>query len=167
MPSSRAGRVFGAFVVTLFGVALLAACGGGGGKPAPTATTTAEAAGTPTAGATTQPNEAGTAPIFWRTTDNFRSLQAGQAGTGYKVVFRITNGYSEQTLRITARRVAGGQSLEFEAGRVQVGGGDRPGSYYATNILLPQPGRWDLTVVAGGDQVTIPVDVGEPGPSAG
>lgn len=164
-PSSRGVRSFWPALLALLALLSAAACGGSGGaKPTATPTATPQAPTTPAA-TTAAPNEAGIAPFYWRTEDGFRSLRAG-GDTGYKVVFRITNGYAEDTLRITAKRVAGGQSLGFEAGRVQVGGGDRPGSYYATNILLPQPGRWDLTVVAGEDEITIPVEVGEPGPSA-
>jgi hypothetical protein len=42
-------------------------------------------------------------------------------------------------------------------------GSDLPGSYYPMNIVLPVEGRWELTVQAGADQVTIPVDV-QPAP---
>ena len=53
--------------------------------------------------------------------------------------------------------------VEIVANRVQPGEGEGPGAFYAVNIDLPQPGRWQLTVLAGADEVNIPV---EAGPSA-
>jgi len=146
----------------LLSLLALAACGDGNGygdsddNVAPTATAIVA---TPTP----FPTEAGADPVFWRTTDNFASLAAG---TEYKVVFRITNGFAEQTLTVAADRIAGGQPIEFEGNLVTPVGGEASGSYYPVTILLPQPGAWELTVQAGADEVTIPVDVAEPGPAS-
>ncbi len=76
----------------------------------------------------------------------------------YKVVFRVTNGYAEPTLSITAAPEGGGVSKQMEAQQVQPGAGEAPGSYYAINITLPTYGKWQLTVVAGGDRTIIPVE---------
>jgi hypothetical protein len=104
-------------------------------------------------------NEQGEAPIFWRTTDPFESLPAG---AGSKVVFRITNGYEEETLRIVAQPDAGGPAVEFEAAKVDPGDIEPPGAYYALNLDLSEPGAWQVTVLAGDDQVIIPFEVVPP-----
>jgi len=151
-------------VMALLALLALAACddggygGGGNDSVAPTATSAAAGA-TPTP----FPSESGAEPVFWRSEDNFASLAAG---TEYKAVFRITNGYEEDTLTVVADRAAGGQPVEFTSNRVVPAGGDAPGAYYPMTILLPQPGAWQLTVTAGDDEVTIPVDVAEPGPAS-
>lgn len=132
----------------------LAACGSSS-KPAPSSTAqpSVTPATSPTAPSTA--SEAGETPIFWRTADGFASLEAG---VGYKVVFRITNGYAEPALSIMAVPEDGGASEQFEAQQVQPGAGEAAGSYYAINIDLPRPGRWQLTVVAGADQATIHIE---------
>lgn len=163
----------------LLAVALATACGGGGeeGAGAPTEQATATI-GEPTAtavGETATPtapggvNEDGQDPVFWRTTDNFQSLQAG---VPYLVVFRITSGYAEPKLRIVATCLscpapAQRQPVEFEPDRAEPVGEDAPGSYYAVNIELPFAGQWELTVVAGEDEVTIPVEAQPASPTAG
>lgn len=158
-------RATSALLLTAALLALLAlACGGNGygdsdDNVAPTATAAIAATPTPF------PTEAGADPVFWRSPDNFASIAAG--GDGYKVVFRITNGFAEPTLTVVADRVAGGQPIEFQGNLVTPVGGEAAGSYYPVTILLPQPGAWELTVQAGADEVTIPVDVAEPGPTAG
>ncbi len=101
-------------------------------------------------------NERGEAPIFWRTTDPFDSLPAGLAS---KVVFRITNGYEEDTLHILAQPEAGGPDVEFDASKVDPGNLEPPGAYYALNLDLPEPGAWQVTVLAGDDQVSIRIEV--------
>ncbi len=101
-------------------------------------------------------NEQGEAPIFWRTTDPFESLPAGLA---VKVVFRITNGYEEKSLRVLAQPEAGGPDIEFEESKVDPGDLEPPGAYYVFNLDLPEPGAWQVTVLAGDDQVIIPIEV--------
>ena len=169
MSSSRPRWSFALVLVTLLAFVLLAACDDDKDDyfAAPTATqpstvtepsaTTVEAMQTPTAPPVA--SEAGEEPVFWRTPDNFASIRANE---GYKVVFRVTNGYDEDTLSIIAEP-EGGEALEIVADRVQPGEGEGPGAFYAVNIDLPQPGRWQLTVLAGADEVNIPV---EAGPSA-
>lgn len=154
-----------------------AACGDGNGASTPAGRPTATVApSTPARGPTETvasstpttapgtPSEGGADPVFWRTADGFVSVAAGAE---YKIVFRITNGFEEDTLLVVANRVAGGQPIEFRANKVLPVGGDAPGAFYPITITLPQPGRWELVVMAGADEVTIPVDVGEPGPVAG
>ncbi len=155
-------RIFRASAVValaLLALALVAACGNGdegGDQPSaaePTATAE-EAARTPTV--TPRLSEMGEAPVFYGTEDGFESLQAGEP---YKVLFRITSGYQEETLRIVAEPEAGGDALEFEALRSEPKGEEAPGSYYPVTIELPEPGTWRLTVFAGEDEVTISVQV--------
>ena len=175
MSSHRTHRmllVLAAFALTLSTLAAVAACGEdddkGAGTPTEQATATVEkptataaeaprTPGTPgmpgTPGTPSPVSETGAAPIFWRTTDQFQSLRARE---GYKVIFRVTNGYAEPTLVIIAEP-AGGEALQIDAQQVQPGAGEAPGSYYAVNLELPQVGFWQLTVVAGEDQVTISV----------
>ena len=146
-----------AFALPLLALALLAACGGGGGgtyETTPTAAVQSEPTSTPSE-PIVPPSEAGEAPLFWRTEDRFASLQAGK---GYKVLFRITNGYNAEMLRITAEPEGGGAPLELQANRAQPAGTEEPGSYYPLTLDLPAPGRWQLTVFAGDDEVTIPVE---------
>ena len=150
----------------LASVALLAgvaACGDGGGSPpSPTATFGQPTPGyTPIATASGVPNESGQAPIFWRTADDFASIIANQP---YTVLFRITNGYNGPSIDVegTCTSCAGGrQTVTFEGLNSPPfpAGSDLPGSYYPMNIVLPAEGQWELTVQAGADQVTIPVDV--------
>ena len=93
--------------------------------------------------------------MFYGTLDEFETLLVGEP---YKLLFRITNGYEEETLRIVARRGTGGEVIEFEALRAEpVGEEERPGTFYPFNLELPQPGTWQVTVFAGADEVTFPV----------
>ena len=154
-------------------IAAAAACGDGSDGPAGTTSTPglqATSAATPTttspspfATAFSGPNEGGQAPVFYRTADNFASVVAGQP---YKVLFRITNGYAEPALNVTATCTSCPSSPTPQAlsgVMVQPVGEEAPGSFYPTNLLLPVEGHWELTVHAGADQVTIPVDV-QPAP---
>ena len=121
-------------------------------------------AGEPTAAAPTSDetpafqaeNEQGKAPVFRRTTDNFASLRSDEP---YKVVFRITNGYEAETLSIVARPDGSDEEVAFEAAKVDPGDLEPPGAYYAVNLDLPEPGAWQITVLAGEDQVIILVEV--------
>jgi hypothetical protein len=140
------------------------ACGDGGepsgaltapAGPQPSATSAVTpAASAPTASG---PNESGSAPIFWRTADNFQTVVVGEP---YLVLFRITNGYDETSLTVS------GSCTDCEAGDItSVGtnsppiGQDAPGSYYPMNLTFPEAGSWELTVRAGADDVVIPLEV--------
>ena len=117
--------------------------------------------GTPAATSADVPGEGGEAPIFWRTADNFASLTAGQP---YKMLVRITNGYDEPELIVTAVCPfceGGRQTVAFEGVNSPPfpAGSDLPGSYYPINLVFPEVDRWHLTVKAGSDEVTIPLDV--------
>ncbi|OGO51097.1 MAG: hypothetical protein A2148_06990 [Chloroflexi bacterium RBG_16_68_14] len=162
----RTLRLSSVVALALLGLALLAACGDGGEDgaqpPAGGPTATEEEAGRTPDAARTPASEAGEAPVFWRTVDNFASLRAGE---GYKVVFRVTNGYEEEALPIVAEPEGGGPEVEFEASRVEPGGEEAPGSYYAMNLELPEPGRWQITVSAGDDEATFTVEVKPAGQS--
>jgi hypothetical protein len=156
-------------LVTCATLALAISCGGGASS---TKATPSLARATPVSSATTPSGAQATPPlatpapehgqgaIFWRTTDNFASMQAGQP---YKVVFRIANGFAEQTLPVTAACTscppAERQPLSFQGGLVEPVGGEAPGSFYAMNITLPYAGRWEIDVIAGGDTAKIMVDV--------
>ena len=153
-----------AFVLVLSTtVGLAISCGGGSGtsgttSPQATETIASGSPPTPSPLATATPAaESGREPIYWRTADGFQSLKAGQP---YKVLFRITNGYAEPTLRVTATCQSCHlvQPLALEAQRVEPVGGDAPGSYYPLSINLPSAGRWEIDVVAGSDNATILVD---------
>ena len=102
----------------------------------------------------------GSDPIFYRPLDaGFASLRAGEP---YKILFRITNGYDAEVLPITATNEAG-ETVEFEALYAEpVGEGDPPGSYYPSNLELPTPGTWTITVTAGADSTSFEVEAGEP-----
>jgi hypothetical protein len=161
MRSMHLALAYGAFAL------LLAACdGGSSSSPTATAPAATEAAQSPTlpstadATVTTAPpaSESGSEPFFYRTADEFASLVANEP---YKVLFRITNGYAEPMLTITATRQDDGTQVSFEAALAEPSGNDAPGSYYPTNIDLPGAGAWTLTVQAGEDQVTIPVVVAD------
>ena len=87
------------------------------------------------------------------------------------MLFRITNGYAEPTLNVTARcqscpLPSDRQPIEFAAQRTEPVGEDAPGSYYPLNLDLPSAGRWEIIIVAGSDQVGITVDA-QAGQSAG
>lgn len=155
--------------LALLALTVLAACGSGsdnGGEPAanqPEATAEGPAR-TPDEPLGPTP-ETGSAPISWRTEDQFQSLRAGEP---YKVLFRVTSGYDEETLRIVAeclscRGAAQPEAMEFEASRAEPAGPEDAGSFYPFNLTLPQPGTWQVTVVAGGDEATITVQVGPSG----
>jgi hypothetical protein len=153
---------------TVLGVAL--ACGGNSGTSGSPATATVASGSPATSGpavTATPAAEAGQGPIFWRTADNFRSVQTGQP---YKVLFRITNGYAEPALHVTATcqtcsQPSERQPIDFEGQRAGPGGGEAPGSYYPMNITLPSAGRWEIDVVAGSDTARIMVDA-QPGQSS-
>jgi hypothetical protein len=160
--------VLALIICTVLGVAV--ACGGSSGTSGSPATATVASGSPATSGpaVTAIPAaEAGKEPILWRTADNFRSLQAEQP---YKVLFRITNGYAEPALRVTATcqscpQPAARQPINFEGQRAVPGSGEAPGSYYPMNITLPSAGRWEIDVVAGSDTARIMVDA-QPGQSS-
>ncbi len=58
-----------------------------------------------------------------------------------------------------ARPEGGGQEITIEAAKVDPGDIEPPGAYYALNLDLPEPGAWQVTILAGEDQVIIPVEV--------
>ena len=145
-------------------LALIAACGDGDDAGEPTSlppTPTAQSAlATPTE-APQLASEWGAAPIYWRTTaeDGLASLQVCvEPCIGEKVIFRIANGYAEETLLVVAERESDGLRVEFESNRA-VAEDELPGSFYPFNLALPEPGAWRLTVVAGDDEVVIPIEV--------
>lgn len=149
--------------VALFAVGslalLFAACGGSDGNGGePTAVTTAASTIDNTGDDTgRQSNELGEAPIFYAPLDGFESLRAGEP---YKVLFRITNGYAEETLRIAATHDATGETVEFEALRAEpVGEDDRPGTFYPVNLDLPEAGTWQVTILAGEADASFSVEV--------
>jgi hypothetical protein len=150
----------------------LAACGGGGGSKPSAATettspstavssatpaqTASDATTTPTPGS---PNEGGSAPVYYRTSDNFASIVADQP---YKVLFRVTNGYAEQSLTVVADCTdcpAGPDEQTFVGQMATPGAGEAAGSYYPTNITLPYAGHWEIAVLATPDRVVIPIEV--------
>ena len=139
---------------------LLAACGDGGGNGGePTANSVIAAPTIENTGDGTgrQANELGEAPIFYAPLDGFESLRAGEP---YKVLFRITNGYDEATLRIAATHDATGETVEFEALRAEpVGEDDRPGTFYPVNLDLPEAGTWLVTILAGEADASFSVEV--------
>ena len=163
MPSLRRTRWLCLLLVSLT-LALVVACGGGDDEqPAPSATPGSDGERTPEA-SSTPGAELGEEPIFWRTLDGFRSVRAGE---GYKIVLRITNGYDEETLPVVARTETGTGIIDFDAGRVEPGEGEAPGTFYTFNLELPRPGRWQVTVTAGLDEATMTVDVAGGDSSAG
>ena len=138
---------------------LLTACGGGDDAGEPTSsppTPTAESATATLPLTTATANESGEAPIFYRTFDRFETLRVGER---YMMMLRITNGYAEEKLVVVAERVADGLTVEFESLLSQPIGDEAPGSYYPVPLELPEPGAWRLTIVAGDDEVVIPVEV--------
>ena len=141
-------------VATLAAV-LLIACGDGdnSGTTDPTAAPPDQSA-TPTPDFTV---EQGNDPIFYRTTDGFQTLTAGEP---YKVLLRITNGYAAESLRVRAERPTDGLTVEFEPLRSQpVGDDNEPGSYYPLALDIPEPGSWQLYVMAGAEEGIIFVTV--------
>ena len=77
---------------------------------------------------------------------------------GDKVIFRIANGYAEETLLVVAERPSDGLRVEFEAIRVETQD-ELPGTFYPLNLAIPEPGSWQLYVMAGADEVIILVEV--------
>ena len=160
----RCRTVLGLGLLALLALSALVACTSGNGDVEPTATepeATAPAA-TATAELPRNPFEQGNAPIFWQPLDEgFESLRVGEP---YKVLFRVTSGYAEETLPISAEcsdcaePVPGG-ALEFETLLAQPEGEESPGSYYPFNLDLPQPGTWVVTITAGDDTASITVEV--------
>ena len=161
----RTLRLSSLVTLALLGLALAAACGDGDEDgtqpPAGGPTATAEGAGPTPGDVTPRASELGRAPIFYGTVDQFQTLRAGEP---YKVLFRITSGYDEETLRVVASR-GGGPPLRLEASRAEPVGEEAPGSYYPLELELPEPGRWEITVSAGDDEATFSVEVKPAGPS--
>ena len=154
-------RSYAALSLALLALTVGAACGGGSGDDIaePTAT---EPQATATPGESPRSDtELGEAPVFWQPQDKeFQSLRAGEP---YKVLFRMTSGYDEETLRIVAERNPGQSGMvEFEAFRSEPTGEEAPGSYYPVSLDLPKPGRWVVTVLAGDDTVSFTVQVAGP-----
>ncbi len=181
----RSFRNMAIALLTLLAATLIAGCEDGGdsgerpvaGEPTPAMTespptrekpaSTAAEGETPSVGASPAlPSEEGEAPVFWRTEDGFESLRAGEP---YKVLLRVTNGYQEVTLPITARCLSceeEGLVVKFEASRVDPGGEEGPGAFYPFNLELPRPGMWQITVLAGDEEVSLQVEAGPASPSA-
>lgn len=158
-----------AVALTALVLIALTACTGDSDDGSPTATaeqqaTTAQktAAPTTTQNEERQPGELGTAPVFWRTADQFETIRAGEP---YKIVLRVTNGYSEPSIIIVAERESNdGTMLEFEADRADPTASEEPGAFYPFNIDLPEQGQWILTALAGEGSGSIIVSV-KPGSS--
>ena len=155
-----------ALVLALLALTVLAACNGGNGDIEPTATEPAATApaATPTAELPRNAFEQGEAPIFWQPLDEgFKSLRAG---VPYRLLFRITSGYAETTLPITAECLSCPDAVNGAAARIEVAplraesvGPEAPGSYYPLSLDLPHPGTWLLTATAGDDTTSITVEV--------
>jgi hypothetical protein len=100
--------------------------------------------------------EFGEAPVFWRTVDEFKSLQANKP---YFVVIRVT-GYDQQTLRVRAERVDGsGDPVAFDIVGATPVGEDAEGAFFPTSIELPTAGEWTLYVETGAEDVPLNVTV--------
>ncbi len=151
-------RSYAALGLALLALIVVAACGGGSGDNTELTATEPHATVTPSPRSDT---EMGEQPIFWQPQDEeFKSLRAGEP---YKVLFRITGDYDEETLRIVAERQPGkSDAEEFEAFLSEPTGEEAPGSYYPVSLELPQPGTWELTVLAGDDMVSFTVQVAGP-----
>jgi len=146
----------GAFVLLFASLALGIACGNGDdGATGATSTPQPDATDVPRTD-----NEGGEPPIFWRTADDFASVRADES---YKVLLRITNGYDEETISLVAVRKGDGEEIQITSDRAEPEGGDLPGSYYPTSLLLPEAGTWELTIVAGDDEAMVQFEVAEPG----
>lgn len=174
MAGPRARASAAVLLAALASVAL-AACGdGGGGEGATeTPTTTAERTPLPTDLLDETPpsgvRESGQEPFFWRTLDDFASLRAGEP---YKVLWRVTNGYAEPALPITATCLSCAspserQPVQFEGAIASPVGSEAAGSFYPSNIELPFAGTWEITVVAGDDDLTLQVEALPSQPSSG
>ena len=143
-----------AFVLLAAVLMLGVACGDSNSQPVD-ATSTAEP------NATDVPrtdNEGGEPPIFWRTTDDFASVRVDEF---YKIVFRITGGYEEDTISLITAITGSDEENGIIVDRVEAGDGELLGSYYVTSLLLSEPGTWELTIVAGEDRATVQFDVAE------
>jgi hypothetical protein len=126
--------------------------------PATAPATPTAASASPTA--LSGPNESGSSPVFWRTSDDFGSVTANE---GYLVLFRIDSGFNEQSLTVTAICAdCDADEQTFLGTNSPPIGADSPGSYYPIVLTFPEAGYWELTVHAGPDEVTIPIDV-QPG----
>lgn len=142
-----------AFVLLAAVLMLGVACGDSDSQPV-------DATSTPEPNETEIPraaNEGGEPPIFWRTTDDFASVRAGEP---YKIVFRITGGYDEETISLSIGREGSDQKNLIWPERVEAGDGELLGSYYVTSLLLSEGTKF-LTIVAGDDTATIQFDVAE------
>ena len=145
-------------------VAFGAACNDGDGSGGTSTATRPLETSAPT---TSGPDEQGSAPIFYRTADDFATLRAGEA---YKVLFRVTSGYADNAITVTARCLtcpnsADRQPIASEASRAEPGEGEPEGSYYPYNLDLPFAGTWEVVVAAGGDTATLEVEA-QPGGGA-
>jgi hypothetical protein len=141
-----------AFVVLIVSLGASIACGD-------SAAETSVATDTPQPSETNVPrtaNEGGEPPIFWRTSDDFATVRVDES---YKVLLRITGGYAEETISLVAVRMEDGEEIQITSNRAEPVGDDLPGSYYPTFLLLPEPGAWELTIVAGLDDATVQFDV--------
>jgi hypothetical protein len=151
-------------------LALAAACDDGGYSDNGATATQPFARNAPTSASTTAaPNEAGEAPIFYRTADDFATLRAGEA---YKVLFRVTGGYAGDTITVTSRCLtcpnsADRQPIASEANRAEPGEGEAEGSYYPYNLDLPFEGTWEVVVTAGDDTATLEVEAQPAGGATG
>lgn len=146
----------------LFTATIVAACGGSnGGSSDQTATVAATEAPRPSPAATDDA-EGGRDPIYWRTLDNFRSVRVNEP---YKVVLRVTNGFTEDVLPIEGKSAAGAATIAFEAQRVDAPGEDK-GTFYTVNLDFPRQGRYEVTFTAGDAAVSTEINVmAGPGPS--
>ncbi len=148
-----------AFLLLLTGLALGVACSDDGGESPPAQASPTRSSPEPTDVPRTD-NEGGEAPIFWRTADGFASVRADES---YKVLFRITSGYEEETISLVAVRQGEAEETQITSNRAEPVGEDLPGSYYPTFLQFAEPGTWELTIVAGEDEATIQFEVAEPG----
>lgn len=148
-----------AFLLLLMGLALDAACSDGDGESPPAQASPTRSSPEPT-GVPRTDDEGGEAPIFWRTADGFASVRADES---YKVLFRITSGYDEETISLVAVRQGSDEEIGITSNRAEPVGEDLPGSYYPTFLQFAEPGTWELTIVAGADEATIQFEVAEPG----
>jgi hypothetical protein len=153
-------------VASVFALALVSyACGSSGvSTPAPTSTGSLPPSAvrspqvSPTANGISSGNEAGEAPVFYRTADEFRSLTVGQP---YKVLLRVTNDYAQPAIAILASCTScvNQPSITLTGSKVTPVGEEAPGSYYPMTVVLPAAGHWELVVLAGRDTTRISVNV--------
>ena len=141
-------------VVLALAVPLAFACSDDDEPSADEPTATAPPLETPSPQATDS-TEGGRDPIYWRTLDNFRTVREGEP---YKVVLRVTNGYTEDVLPIEAATTTGAGALTFEAMRVDAPG-EGKGTFYTVNLEFPRQGRYEVTFTAGDDAVSTEINV--------